>query len=223
MAEFSKELLDMLAEFMICEIGSKALKGITYSMVLDNNTKKEKEIYDRYMQIKEEATRCGYINNEVFRVYKVSNGYIFDMDLITAKQITAEITKSVAKANGGKTPIGELLKDGPEQRRKKDMVALAKYLKSEFDKGNRQCEAALFSRNANNRIVVTGRSPKGDILQIRYNAYVIRHWDIEIVNEKFLIPAGFRVKRIQPCEILPSKTGVSFLFTMESMEEFRNF
>ena len=218
MAELSKTLLDMLSEFMICEIGTRALDGITYAMVIKGGSKKEKENYEKYMNIKKEASNCGYVNNEVFRVYEVSNGFIFDMDLSMAKQITAEIAKSVAKANGGKTPVGELLKDGPDIRRKKDMIALAKYLKSEFDKGNTECEAALFSRNTTNKIIVTGKSPKGDLLQVRYNAYAIRHWDIELINEKFLIPAGFRVKRIQPCEILPSKTGVSFIFTMESME-----
>lgn len=219
--EFSKTLLDMLAEFMICEIGSKALDGITYSMVFKDNSKKEQELYKRYTEIKQEAIKCGFTNNEVFRTYEVSNGYIFDMDLNIAKQITAEIAKSVAKANGGKTPLGELLKDKPDQRRKRDIQALARYLTSQYDAGKKQCEAALFSRNSTNKIIITGKGPNGETLAYRYNAYAIRHWDIEIINEKYLIPSGFRVKRIQPCEILPSKTGVAFIFTMESMDEFR--
>lgn len=220
MAEFSKTLLDMLVEFMVCEIGSKALDGITYTMLL--KTDKDKKSYERYMAIRQEASKCGYSDNEVFRFYPVSNGYIFDMDLVTAKQITAEMAKSVAKNNGGKTPIGELLKDRPDQRRKRDLANLAAYLKSAYDKGNRQTEVALFSRNSTNKIVVTGTGPKGENMFIKYNAYAIRHWDIETLNESFLIPAGFRVKRIQPCEILPSKTGVSFVFTMESMQEYND-
>lgn len=218
MAEFSKALLDMLSEFMICEIGAKALDGITYTMILKD--KKDKAIYDKYMTIKKEATKCGYSNDEVFRVYEVANGYIFDMDLNTAKQITAEIAKAVAKQNGGQTPTGELLRDTPDQRRKKDMVLLAKKLKEEYDKGNTQVEVALFSRNSTNRIIITGKDKNGNTLAVKYDAYAIRHWDIEIINEKFLIPAGFRVKRIQPCEVLPKKTGVSFVFFMESMDEY---
>ena len=177
-------------------------------------------MYDRYMTIKQEATKCGFSNDEVFRVYQVANGYIFDMDLNTAKQITAEIAKSVARQNNDSTPTGDIIKDMPEQRRKKDMVMLARKLKEEYDKGNDQVEVALFSRNSTNRIIVTGKDQNGNSIAIRYDAYAIRHWDIEIINEKFLIPAGFRVKRIQPCEILPKKTGVSFLFMLESMEEF---
>ncbi|MBO5388639.1 MAG: hypothetical protein J6A59_10945 [Lachnospiraceae bacterium] len=220
MAKFSKELLDMLTEFMICEVGSKALDGITYTMVL--KTARDKELYTRYMTIRNEAAKCGYTSDEVFRVYEVANGYIFDMDLETAKQMTIEIAKSVSKNNGGKTPSGNIIKDMPEQRRKRDLVNLAKYLKSEYDNGRYSVEVALFSRNSMNKIIVTGKGARGETLALRYNAYAIRHWDIEILNEKFLIPAGFRVRSIQPCEILPSKTGVSFIFRMESMEQYED-
>ena len=144
------------------------------------------------------------------------------MDLSTVKSITAEIAKSIAKTSGGEKNISDLIQDKPEQRRKRDIIALAKYLKSEYDKGNMQCEAALFSRNSTNKIIISGKSSSGEMLAVKYNAYAIRHWDIELINERYLIPAGFRVKRIQPCEILPSKTGVSFIFTLESMEDFRN-
>lgn len=219
MSRFSKELLDMLTEFVVCEVGSRVLDGITYTMLLKDN-KKDMETYERYMTIKYEVLNCGYSNDEVFRVYEVSNGYIFDMDLTTAKQIIAELAKAVANANGGKTPTSELVRDMPDQRRKKDIVSLAKYLKYEYDKGTKQFEVAMFSRNTTNKIVINGKGPNGEAISLRYNAYAIRHWDIEIVNEKFLIPAGFRVKRIQPCEIFPSKTGVSFIFTLESMDEY---
>jgi hypothetical protein len=219
MAEFSKELLDMMTEFMICEVGAKVLDGITYTMLLKSNDK-DVETYKRYMTIREEATRCGYSDTEVFRVWNVSNGYIFDMDLFTAKQITAELSKSVSEANGGQTPAGDLIKDMPDRRRKNDIVDLAKYLKNEYDNGRRELEVALFNRNSTNRIVLNGTGPNDEKISLRYSAFALRPWDIEIVNEKFLIPAGFRVKRIQPCEIFPKKQGVSFIFTLESMEEY---
>lgn len=215
MAEFSKNLLDLLTEFMVCEVGSKALDGITYTMLLKNN--KDKEEIDRYMNIKHEAAKCGYTNNEVFRVYEITNGYIFDMDIATAKQITAEIVRTLNKNNAG-IQNTDLINNLPEKRRKKDMVALGKFLKEEFDKGKRQVEVALFSKNSTNRIILNGKNSKGEAIAVKYNAYAIRHWDIELINEKLLIPAGFRVSRIQPCEILPSKTGVSFVFTLETIE-----
>lgn len=215
MAEFSKNLLDLLTEFMVCEVGSKALDGITYTMLLKNN--KDKEEIDRYMNIKHEAAKCGYTNNEVFRVYEITNGYIFDMDIATAKQITAEIVRTLNKNNAG-IQNTDLINNLPEKRRKKDMVALSKFLKEEYDKGKRQVEVALFSKNSTNRIILNGKNSSGEAIAVKYNAYAIRHWDIELINEKLLIPAGFRVSRIQPCEILPSKTGVSFVFTLETIE-----
>lgn len=217
MAEISKKLLDMLSDFLISEIGSKVLDGITYTMIF--KTPKDKASYDRYMTIKKEVEKCGYSNDEIFRVYEVTNGFIFDMSIEIAKQITAQLAEAVAKSNGGKTPTGSIVMDMPEQRRKKDIISLARYLKSEYDNGRTQVEVALFSKNVTNKIMVNGKNTRGDAISIKYNAYAIRHWDIEILNEKFLIPAGFRVRRIQPCEILPSKTGVSFLFTLEPMQE----
>lgn len=225
MADFSKKLLDMLSEFMVRELGSKVLDGVTYTFVL--NTEADKQTYEEYMAIKQEAVNCGYLNDEVFRTYKLSNGYIFDMDLSTAKQITSEVYKRVAKDNNMSTDQTQnsnfdLIKDSPDERRNRDIANLAKYLKSEFDNGNKQVELALFSRNSSNKIIINGKLPNGNPVSLRYNAYALRHWDIEILNERYLIPAGFRVKRIQPLEILPSKTGASFLFTMESMSEFRS-
>ena len=225
MAEFSKRLLDMLSEFMVRELGSKVLDGITYTFVLNTDT--DRQTYEEYMAIKQEATNCGYTNDEVFRTYKLSNGYIFDMDLNTAKQITAEVYKRVAKDNNqsdneNQNSDFDLIKDMPETRRKHDLVLLAKYLKYEFDKGNKQVAVALFSRNSSNKIIINGKLSNNTPVTIRYNAYVLRHWDIEILNEKFLIPAGFRVKRIQPLEVLPSKTGACFEITLESMNEYRN-
>jgi len=215
MADISNKLLNMLTEFFICEIGSKAIDGITYCMLLKDA--KERDIYERYKLIRKQANEEGNTNDEIFRIYEVNNGYIFDMDLSIAKNISYEITKAVSKANGGETPYGDLIGDMPEKRRKRDIINLAKFLKSEFDSGKEQTEIALFSRNSTNKILVTCKGPNNEVLAVKYNAYALRHWDLENVNEKLLIPAGFRVSRLQPCEVLPYKTGVSFIVNMEQM------
>lgn len=218
MAKFSRELLNMLSEFMITEIGASALDGITYALVAREDTKR----YKQYLAIREEANKCGFNSNEVFRFHELINGYIFDMDILTAKQITAEISRNVAAFTKGKTPIGELLKERPEKRRLRDLEALSKVLKAKYDSGVRNVEVALFSKNSTNKITIHGKGPNNKRLAIVYNAYAIRHWDIELLNERFLIPANFRVSSLRPCELLPSKTGVSFLFTLESMDDYFN-
>lgn len=215
MGKASSELINMMTEFLINEIGSKALDGITYTMVL--NTDKDKEAYKRYMEIRTEAQKCGYSSDEAFRVYQVSNGYIFDMDMSVAKKISGELYKAVAKTNGKDAPLVDLIGNKPDKRRKADMLGLAKFVKSEYDFGNRIVEVALFSRNSTPRIMITGIGPKNEMLTIKYNAYAIRHWDIETVNSKLLIPAGIRIARLEPCEVLPSKTGVKFKLYLESV------
>lgn len=217
MAEYSKELENMLTDFLVCEIGNKYLDGVTYAMAL-KDIEKDKQMYQRYIEIKKETHRCGYNDLDIFRIYEVSNGYIFDIDADKARHITNTMLNSIKALNDDKTPLDYSEIYGiPEQRRKKDMVNLAKYLKKEFDSGKNVVEVALFSRNSTNKIIINGRGQNNDILSIRYNAYAIRHWDLETINYKLLIPAGFRVSRLKPCEILPSKTGVSFLLTMEQV------
>lgn len=247
MAAFSKELLNMLSEFMVCEVGSRILDGITYAMI--SKDKSDANAYARYMLIKNEAVKCGYSDDEVFRVYELCNGYIFDMDLGTAKQIALQLAKSLSKIESDKkleygkssnsTKAGskydiknaadelneadseqemyDIINTKPEQRRRHDMVNLAKYIKFMHDSGKMQCEVALFNRNSTNKIILTGLGPNGENLVVKYNAYSIRHWDVEEINAKFLIPAGFRVRSIQPCEVLPSKMGVSFIFRLEDL------
>ena len=217
MGKASNELINMLTDFLINEIGSKSLDGITYAMVI-KNSKKDEEDYKRYIGIRKEAQKCGYTQDEVFRVYEVSNGYIFDMDMPVVKKISYELSKAVNKTNGGQTPVGDLIGDSPEKRRKSDMLSLAKYVRTEFNNGNRVVEVALFSRNSTSKITITGIGVRNEMLMAKYNAYAIRHWDIETVNAKILIPIGIRIAKLEPCEVLPSKTGVRFKLYLESCE-----
>lgn len=218
MAKAYGKLLNQLNEFLLCEIGVKAIDGITYRL-LRKNEKNYEETLKRYMTIKDEALKAGYSQDEVFRVYELSNGYIFDMDLKTAKQIVYEMSKVVASENNGETPVGDLIGDKPEQRRKRDMIALAKYIKEQYDNGVREVEVALFSRNSTNQIMVTGTTASGQRGVVRYNAYAIRHWDLEAINSQLLMKAGIKINSIRPCGILPSSTGVSFILKFDTYKD----
>lgn len=216
MATASPELINMMTDFLISEIGSKSLDGITYTMVIKQES--DRELYNKYMRIRKEAQNCGFGPDEAFRVYEVANGYIFDMDMSVAKKISFELSKAVHKTNGGTTPVTDFIGDNPDKRRKADMLGLARYVKSEFDKGKRVIEVALFSRNSSPKIMVTCIGTNNEMIVIKYNAYAIRHWDIETVNAALLIPAGIRISTIEPCEILPSKRGVKFKMYLESAQ-----
>jgi len=224
LGKVSKELLGMLSDFLIREIGSKSLDGITYALVLKEDT----EDYRDYMEIRKETTKCGFGMNEVFRVYEVSNGYIFDMDMSVAKTISYKLSEAVAKTNGGKTPVKDFIGNNPDKRRNSDMVGLARLIKKKYDSGEMIAEAALFSRNSSPLITVSAilnRKDKNgkiheEMVQLKYPAFAIRHWDIESINKHLLIPAKLRIARIEPCEILPSKRGVKFNFYIEPIEEY---
>lgn len=218
MGKQSDKMMNLLTEFMVSEIGSKSLDGITYALLLKND--KDKPALNRYKEIFNEVRACGYGPDEIFRAYEISNGYIFDMDLNTVKTISAKLVKMVEKANNIEIGSQDLIGNSPEKRRKSDMNGLAKFVLDQYSKGITNCEVALFSRNSVPHIIISGKlkDKNGDkYATIKYNAYAIRHWDIEIINSELLIPRGIRIARIEPCEVLPSKTGVKFILHIESV------
>ena len=215
MAKFSQDLLDMLTEFFINEIGKKIFDGCTYAILTKEEA--DKSLFENYMAVRKEASKCGYSSSEVFRAYEFANGYVFDMDLNTAKKIAAQIAKAVAKENGIKDPVEDLIGEGPKNRKRNDMLALARYVKKEYGEGHRNIDIALYSRNSVPRIVINGIGQKDDLIAIKYNAYAIRQWDIEMVNRELLIPAGLRISKVEPCDVLPSKTGVRFRLYIEAL------
>ena len=186
------------------------------------NSKGAETDIENLRKIREEAFNCGFEANELFRIYEVSNGWIYDIDMNIAKKITVEISKIVAKNNGGKTPTGDLIGDKPERKRKAEMTALAKKVKKAYENGAREMEIALFNRNTTNRITVSGKTTTGEPVSVMYDAFSLRHTDIEVVNDKLLIPIGIKITRIVPYDILPSKTGVRCKIEFKSISEIVN-
>lgn len=209
--KISKELMDGLTTFLIKAIGSKVLDGITYAMEI---SPEDDAMIKEYLALRDRVVSEGFKNNEVFRVYSATNGYIFDMDLAIARYLNDKVFKVVSKSTGMPCNGDAVIGTGPEGRRHQDMENLAKYCISQFESGKTNFEVALFSRNSVPRITISGKDTakgnQGKNVVVTYNAYAIRHWDIEEINNRLLIPKGLRITRIKPCEILPSKTGVRF-------------
>lgn len=208
-----KEVMEELSLFLMQYVDCKAMDGITYAMVL-SDLPADADKLKQLMEIKKHVLAAGFSDDAIFRCYQVNNGYIFDLDINVAKLITAKLAQMVAENNGGATPAGDLIGQNPENRRRKDMEKLAKSCIDNFGKGIRKMEVALFSRNNVPRITINGKDMQGNPKLVIYDAYAIRHWDLETVNTQFLVPRGVRIQSIVPCEILPSKTGVRVVLTL---------
>lgn len=212
----SKSLIDKLTEFFCHEIQSGVLDGRTYMMTLRNGTT-DSNLTNKYLDIRVEASKCGYSENEAFRVFELNNGFIFDMDLIIAKMIARMIVKKALKDEKEIKKQLDMLETGPNERRNDDMKALAKKCLKEFKSGKTYTEVALFSRNSTNKIIITGNGEHGEKVVVQYNAYAVRHWDIETINEKYLIPRGMKIRVAEACGVLSSKSGVRYILHFESV------
>lgn len=197
-ANKSAELKAKLAGFLMDYLGSKVSDGITY--VLLTSDKKDTERFNELTSLKAELDKA-HVNPNVFRCYQVSNGYIFDVDIGVARDLTAQMAREVMNIDR------DLIGDGPQKRRRADIERLAKSCKAWFNKGVNTVEVALFSRNSVPRINITGRDAKGAAKMLTYEAYAIRHWDIDEVNS-ILLSSGIRITAVDTHEILPSETGL---------------
>lgn len=187
-----------LANFLFDYVGSKVQDGITYAMMVSG-----KHSQDRVEELKSlcRELRAAGVNEKVFRCYEVVNGYIFDIDLGVARDITARLAKEAMDINK------DLIGNGPARRRQEDIEKLAKSCKKWFNQGQEVVEVALFSRNSVPRINITGRDAKNKGKMLTYEAYAIRHWDIDAVNA-LLQQSGIRILKVDTHEILPSETGL---------------
>lgn len=217
--KFSSELRDGLTRFIIDELGGKVLDGITYTLIRTDDSAKpyDKQRYEEYMGLRKEANLCGFSSLDVFRVYNLQNGVIFDVDMGITKKITTLVANRVMENDGKAIRYDDVIGDKPEKRRKSDMISLAKYLNKQIRQGQRIVEVALFSRNSVPEIVINGQLADGRYAIQKYKAYAIRFWDLEDVNKNFLIPMGIRIKSVAPGAILPTRTGVLFQLELEEM------
>ena len=210
----SKEIVEDLIVFVAEELEGNMVEGVTYALLFDSGRDLEK--YNKYLNIRKKLNENGFDSSEVFRIFKVSNGYILDLDLDIAKKLALEAVRRAHEKTGGQFPFEDFIKNNPEIRRAKDLQVLGKYILSNVRKGITAMNVALFSRNRVGQVVITPDGSDGSV-KIKYPAFVIRHWDINQLNLEVLEGTGYAVFKIVPHEILSSKTGVKFTLYVGSV------
>lgn len=206
MAKFSDKLLRMLCDFMVDEVEDNALYGITYTMKLKGNPEDEKE-FEKYMNIRYEATQCGFASDQVFMVKALSNGWVFDVDIKTAKQILVELSKTITKDSKERIETADIINKSPDERRNRDSHALVSYIVDEVEKGNNSIKFAIYNRNSTSTITVTAMV-NGVKNRVKLSAYALKVEDLKPLFDSELTKHSIHVKKISIGDILPNKNGV---------------
>ena len=211
----SKEVMNGLTEFLICEVDTKVLSGISY-VLLKKVPSNQKKI-DKYDALRRKMNEEGISPKEGFRRYELDNGIIYDLDLGEAIRFTELISRAVAKENGGDTPVGDLgIREKAMNRHQQDMERLCEKIVAYAKKGVGKIELALFSKNSSGSIVITARDAANTKKEVAvtYDAYALRHTDMEELNREYLSLYGLMVTKVEVHELLPSCTGVRFSLTI---------
>lgn len=209
------EVLDKIAVIVANDIGAKVMDGINWTFVLDTDTVKINE----YESIRESLRSLGYKSNEVLRAFKVPNGIVYDIDADVVKKLVTSLMSQSEKAD----TCYSIMKTAYEERRNSEFAKLQVFIIKAIKNGKKNVSLALFNKNKGSKIVykvkVTNGIYKGKFMEITLDAFALRHWDLEELNQNYLIPARCKIKRIEVIDILPTLTGVGFNMELEELVE----
>ena len=207
-------MTNSLSEFLCDELGEKVLKGISYIVVskADSNRKKVEKLDN----LRRSLSKNGVPDNKVFRRYELLNGYIYDMELDEAIDLTIAITSSMAEQ--GKLEqkyIGDFgIRNIAISRKVEDLQLLCRKCVEGVRKGKSEMDFVLFSRNRSPQVVITGKDAyTGAKIAIKYDSFALRHTDVEELNREYLKLHGLIVTKVIVHEIVPGSRGV--LFTLK--------
>lgn len=202
----SDDAVGKLAEVICTDIHTNIVKGVTYILLEEKPNTKVR--LDMYMGLRREIDSEGFKPDEVFRVYKVSNGYVFDME----QEIAVSITKAIMQKSGSlddknTRAVLNSVVERSKARREKEMKRLAALCYKAYKTGKTSLEVLLFGRNEVGKVILTVKDGKDDYV-ITYPSFMLRPSDMQSVNEEYLIKSGIRIKSIETGEIVGSNRGL---------------
>lgn len=203
MKAITPELKNMITEFVVREIGSKGLHGVTYATLINRDGKSETE----YLRVAELAVECGYTEGELFEAFEVDNGYIYNLDMQVMNQVLIEIAKNAVKVTGKHDDKVKTVYNMPVESVKKEEERLARLIEGEVKNGNNSAVIVLYSRNKGGTASFTA-DEGGSKKFIRVKAFMLRHKDLNEINTKYLSRKGIVITKIELHQIIPSQNGV---------------
>lgn len=202
----SDDAVGKLAEVICTDIHTNIVKGVTYILLEEKPNTKVR--LDMYMGLRREIDSEGFKPDEVFRVYKVSNGYVFDME----PEIAVSITKAIMQKSGSlddknMRAVLNSVTERSKVRREKELKRLAALCYKAYKAGKESFEVLLFGKNEVGKVIITVKDGKDDYV-ITYPSFMLRPSDMQSVNEEYLIKSGIRIKSIETGEIVGTNRGL---------------
>lgn len=209
--QLNKEVIDLIAPIVANDIGVKVLDGINWALVNNRHVNKQK----KYGEIRAQLNNMGFKPTEVFRVFSVPNGVVYDFDKVVLKSLVSEFVKDVPDGDCAVKRINSAY----SKRRYADMQRLADYVVAQAQEGQKEALVALFSKTNNFEIKFHTRKEGTKRKAYSLPAFAIRHWDLQELNVDYIIPRGYLVEKIEIVEILPAENGISFMLHFKEFTE----
>lgn len=225
-----EQIFNRLVNFMHDELQEKVVDGITY-VLKNGSSEADKTAIKEYIGLRKQIE--DEMGNEeadnIFRAYTIKNGdgvttgIVFDLNIDVMSDIMKklqEIAKEQKIPGLDERDLNEdLIANGPAERRKKDIVLMAETVAKRFKEnsknGTYNYTVAMYCRNKTPKISINGVDSKGNVINIKYDAFALRHFDLAVVGRILGEKYGIKLKSAAVKEVLPSKTGISYSLVLE--------
>lgn len=211
--QITDDAVNKVATIVANNIGSKVLDGINWALILDKPTINE------YENIRQTLKDMGYVKGEVLRAFAAPNGFIYDIDASVTKRLLLNIMQNSEDLN----LCSNMIETAYEERRNAEFTHMQLFLINAIKSGKTKVSVALFNTNSGHKITyktyIENGKYAGQRVEISLPAFALRHWDLQELNQNYLIPAKLKIARVQVVEILPTRTGVGFNLELVKLDE----
>ena len=205
----SGDILNMFADIVCTEIASRLLDGVHW--VVLNNSIRNKNTIERILQLRRELDAKGYPSNSIVEVIKLSNGYLFNLD-IDECYIVFEMLLNYSNTNEFDSLLG-LIPNKPNKVLEQNKLNLAKLCYHRFIKKQKdELDVCLYSTNDYSKIIVSAVTSSNDRIVITYNAFKVTLKDLDDINKKYLAERGMRISSSVIMEIVDGCVRVRLTF-----------
>lgn len=212
-----KELISKLEDFVLRFIKDRFIDGVSYGLFFSSEDELNKFCDSIYLE-----SNKYFDAMEIMRKVETANGFIYDIDMKVVEHILREWMKLNKKTKTGITLLEyeDIIGDSPKQNRNGDIIRLSELCYSSLEKGKNKLEVVLYSLSPLPNVLLTGKLKETkELIVLHYPAFVLKQWDLDTVNEEYLIPKGIRISKVEVCDILPNREGVRFIIHLKEIEQ----
>lgn len=218
MAIMTSKLHTGLQKLFLHGIGGNVVFGVRYVLADLLDVKRKSGVIDEMKSIYTEAINGGFEEGAICSAVAVGEGAVLVLSTPATKQLMLEVAQASGiqgwetKVKGGWTALDTSLAEAKGR--------LAEYVIMQVHGGAATFEVVLFGSSPGFAAQFLATLPDKRRVKLVFPSFNLAHTDIANVNDHYLIPRGYRIKRVTFRDFIPGKAGVIATLSCERLTDF---